>query len=521
MQRRALLGLVLIWLLGTAASAIPASFPATMADSISKDGQTVRLLVGTSHEFASEWARSHRSTTVQNAVSEELAKINVQILDVPAAEASQMRKELKKQPGVRFAQIDAPVEALDLFPNDPDLSAQYGLINIRAPQGWEISTGSPIVTIAIVDSGVDFTHPDLVTKILAGYDFIEDDTLPQDEYGHGTHVAGIAAAATNNGQGVAGVSWGAQLLPVRVLNSTGSGSYSILAAGIVWAADHGAQIINLSLGGLTPDSTLLSAVNYAINRGCLLVAASGNDASGFLRYPAAFPVVVSVGSTNSINQRSGFSNYGSGLDLMAPGEAIYSTNTGGGYFFRTGTSMSVSYVSGLAAVLWGRAGATTPHLVEIAMEQSALDLGPAGWDAEYGFGLIQMDRALLYANQVSNTKTPTTSYTGGLVNMTATPISAFTSTPMVTLEAIIDISPSATSTTDEVSASQLDGTATTVATDIKVTLTATPASKDAVASAGDNQYLLVISGAFLVLGGAGIWVALLLWRRRGSRQDRN
>ena len=510
-----------MWLLGTGASTVPVSLQGTEADLLSADGPTVRLLVGTSPEFAAEWARSHRSAKVQNAVAEELAKINVQILDVPAAEASQMRKELKKQPGVRFAQFDAPVEALDLFPNDPYLPAQYGLINIRAPQGWEISTGSPIVTIAIVDSGVDFTHPDLVTKALAGYDFIEGDTLPQDEYGHGTHVAGIAAAATNNGQGVAGVSWGAQLLPVRVLNSTGGGSYSILAAGIIWAADHGAQIINLSLGGLTPDSTLLNAVNYAINRGCLLVAASGNDGSGFLRYPAAFPAVVSVGSTNSINQRSGFSNYGTGLDLMAPGEAIYSTNTGGGYFYRTGTSMSVPYVSGLAAVLWGRAGATTPHLIEIAMEQSALDLGAAGWDAEYGFGLIQMDQALLYANQVAYTKTPVATYAGGVGIVLGSPTITFTTTPIATLEPIIEMTPVITSITDEVTASQLNGTITAIAHEIRITLSATPANKTLVTGEGDHGDLLVISGGLLVLGGVGLWVALLLWRRRPARNDRD
>jgi len=315
--------------------------------------ETRRMLVGTTHLYSNDRVIATGAGIEYDAVAMELEKIGVKILNVPINQFSDIRKELKKDSGVMYAEPDGVVSALDVFPNDPSFGAQYGLINIRAPQGWQISTGLQWVTIAIVDSGVDVSHSDLIGKVLPGFDFIEGDPIPQDEFGHGTHISGIAAASTNNGNGVSGVSWGAQILPVRVLDATGNGSYAALAAGIIWAADHGAQIINLSLGGISPNTTLERAVNYAVARGALMVAASGNDGSGSLRYPANYAPVLSVGSVNSINQRSAFSNYGSGLDVVAPGEDIYSTNPGGGYGYRSGTSMSAPYVSGLAAVLWG------------------------------------------------------------------------------------------------------------------------------------------------------------------------
>ena len=145
---------------------------------------------------------------------------------------------------------DYPVQALDTFPNDPSFASQYALTAIHAPQGWDISTGSSSVTIAILDSGVDLNHLDLAGKILQGYDFVNNDNVPFDDYGHGTHVAGIAAALGNNGLGIAGVSWGARILPVKILDASGNGSYSNVATGIIWATDQGAQIINMSLGGL-------------------------------------------------------------------------------------------------------------------------------------------------------------------------------------------------------------------------------------------------------------------------------
>jgi subtilisin family serine protease len=386
------------------------------------------------------------------------------------------------------------------------------LINIRAPQGWAITTGSSIVTIAVIDSGVDVTHPDLVAKLLPGYDFIESDTIPQDEYGHGTHVSGIAAASSNNGMGVSGVSWGAQILPVRVLDAGGNGTYATLAAGIIWAVDHGAQILNLSLGGTSPNSTLLSAVNYAYDRGVLIIAASGNDGSGNLRYPARYPVVVSVGSTNSLNQRSGYSNYGTGLDLMAPGESIYSTNPGGGYGFRTGTSMSAPFVSGLAAILWGMPGYGSALNVETAMEKSALDLGNPGWDGEYGYGLIQMDAALLYStNPPHPHKTPTSpSLYGSYGGSTEVPTVSPTPTNTLTLSMTPSVTQVLTATAEIVGLSTVINVSTNTPSPVAIV----PASEINGQTGQDRNDLLLLAGSCFVLGGIAFIVLLVLVRRR-------
>ena len=212
--------------------------------------------------------------------------------------------------------------------------------------------------------------------------------------------------------GIAGVSWGARILPVKVLDAGGNGNYATLAAGIIWAADHGVQIINLSLGGVSSNLTLKAAIDYAIARGVLVVAASGNDGSSQLRFPAGYMDVLAVGSVDGNNTRSTFSNFGVGLDVVAPGEDVYST-VPGGYDRKTGTSMSVPYVSGLAAILWGLPDNANANQIQSQIIHSARDLGVYGWDEHYGYGLLRMDRAILAAQSAEvipthrRTKTPT------------------------------------------------------------------------------------------------------------------
>jgi len=322
---------------------------------------------------------------------EELNKLGVILLEVPAAQMEETMLELHELTGVAFVEPNYSVQAADVIPNDPGWGTQYSLTAIRAPQGWGLSTGSNSVTIAVVDSGVDLSHADLDGKITAGYDFINDDNTPQDDFGHGTHVAGIAAALGNNGTGIAGVSWGAKVMPLKVLNSSGGGSYANVAAAIVWAADHGAQIINISLGGASPSVTLEAAVVYAYNKGMLLVAASGENGGNQVLYPARYPQVMAVGATNFSNQPASFSNYGSEVDVAAPGENIYSLWPGG-YFTKSGTSMSAPHVSGLAAILFSFT--SNASVVRSAIESTALDVGPTGWDLYSGAGLIQMDSAI-------------------------------------------------------------------------------------------------------------------------------
>lgn len=322
---------------------------------------------------------------------EELEKIGVILLEIPSDQLEQKIQELQLMTGVAYVELNYSVQAMDVIPNDPGWSSQYGLTAIRAPQGWSLSTGSISVTIAILDSGVDLGHEDLTGRIVAGYDFVNNDSVPQDDFGHGTHVAGIAAASGNNGVGVAGVSWGARIMPLKVLDRFGGGSYANVAAGILWAADHGAQVINLSLGGAAPSVTLQDAVLYAYNKGILLVAASGNNGGAQVLYPARYPEVMAVGATNFTNQPSSISNYGPEVDVAAPGENIYSLWPGG-YFTQSGTSMSAPFVSGLAAILFSFT--SNAGVVRNAIESTALDVGPVGWDLYSGAGLIQMDSAI-------------------------------------------------------------------------------------------------------------------------------
>lgn len=312
---------------------------------------------------------------------------------VPEAQADEVMQSLSVRPDVRYAEPNYTVTAQDTIPNDPGFSFQYALANIRAPQAWDVTTGSSAVTIAILDSGVDLSHPELASKLLPGRDFVNDDWIPQDDNGHGTHVAGIAAAASNNGLGIAGVSWGARILPVKVLNAYNSGTYANVAAGIVWAANQGAQIINLSLGGASPSLTLENAVNYAASQGAALVAAAGNT-GGAILYPARYPAVIAVANTNAANQRVPSSAFGPEIDLAAPGAGIYSLAIGGGYTTLGGTSMSTPHVSGALALLLSLPGVSTGQ-ARAYLEASALDIDASGWDIFTGYGLIQLDAALL------------------------------------------------------------------------------------------------------------------------------
>lgn len=325
--------------------------------------------------------------------------LDVWVAQVPNGAVAEALAMVSSCPQTLYAEPNYVVFAADTFPSDPSFGMQYGLTKIRAPQGWDYSTGSASVTIAIVDSGVDLTHPDLAAKIVSGYDFVNDDSIPQDDHfqSHGTHVAGIAAALSNNGIGVAGVSWGARIMPVKALDPIGFGFLSDVADGIVWAANHGAQIINLSLGGVSDSLALQDAVNYASSRGILLVAAAGNSGASPPLYPARYAKVIAVGAVDNLNNRLATSNFGTELDLVAPGWMIYSTFRSGGYGYNSGTSMAAPFVSGLAAVLYGIPGNGFAALARSQMESSALDLGTPGFDAYHGFGLIQMDSALRLA----------------------------------------------------------------------------------------------------------------------------
>lgn len=311
----------------------------------------------------------------------------------PGVSLTQAKETLESLPGVRYVEEDAVV-SMDAASGDPYYSRQWHLPRIGAEGAWEVSRGDEGVTVAVVDTGVEPSHPELAGRVLAGHDFVDDDDDPGDGNGHGTWVAGIVAAAGDNDLGVAGVAWRVRVLPVRVLDENGQGYYSDVAAGIRYAADRGAMVINLSLGGAIYSRALQEAVDYARSRGALAVAAAGNEAARGLNYPAACSGVIGVGATDRNDLPASFSNQGEGLDIVAPGVSILSLQPGGGYVSMSGTSAAAPQVSGAAALLLSARGPLKPEEMEGRLISSARDLGAPGRDDATGWGLLQVDRTL-------------------------------------------------------------------------------------------------------------------------------
>jgi len=295
-----------------------------------------------------EAAEIHRQLGGQ--VKETIAGIGVQVLTVPKGQVMEKVKGYSANARVAYAEPDFVAQALG-SPGDPGFANQWGMVKVEAPQAWGVTTGSSSVNIAILDTGVDLDHPDLGDKIVINTNFSTGNTT-DDVYGHGTHVAGIAAASTNNGIGVAGMGHDSSIMNVKVLGDTGSGTYSSVASGIIWAADNGAQIISMSLGGWSSSQTLEDAVNYAWNMGVVVVAAAGNLGSTAPIYPAYYTNCIAVAATDASDAKASYSNYGDWVDVAAPGSSIFSTLKNDNYGYMSGTSMASPHVAGLAALVF-------------------------------------------------------------------------------------------------------------------------------------------------------------------------
>ncbi|MCK5544614.1 MAG: S8 family serine peptidase [Desulfobulbaceae bacterium] len=360
----------------------------------------------------------------------------------------QMVEIYKRNPNVEYAEPNCIAHAF-LVPNDEYYSVQWHLDNadyggIGMEEAWDLSAGTAVI-VAVIDTGVAYEDyeeagvpigasgkyryityaqaPDLAdTSFVDGYDFVNDDIHPNDDNGHGTHVTGTIAQSTNNGLGVAGVAFDCSIMPVKVLDSAGSGTYADIADGIYFAADNGAQVINMSLGGPVSLITLENALAYAYDAGVTIVCASGNDGSAdTVSYPAAYDAYcIAVGATRYDEEVSYYSNGGPSLDLTAPGGDINvdqngdnygdgvlqqthdgSDYTNFGYWFYQGTSMAAPHVAGVAALVIAN-GVVGPDAVREALQNSAEDKGDEGWDPAYGWGIVDAAKALGYS-PVSNT----------------------------------------------------------------------------------------------------------------------
>lgn len=288
------------------------------------------------------------------------------------------------------------------IPNDLLFSQyQWNLPAIETNRGWNLSKGSKDVIIAVVDTGADLNHTDLNGQFVSGYNVVNPEKKPTDDVGHGTHVAGIIGALVNNGEGVAGMSWYNKIMPVKALDASGSGTTYAVAEGIIWATDHGAKVINMSLGNYADSQFLHDAIKYAYDRDVLLVAASGNDNTERPGYPAAYPEVLAVGATNRDMSRAEYSNYGDYIDVTAPGTNIASTYPGNQYAALSGTSMASPHVAAMAGLIRSMNPDLTNREVMDLMISQAIDLGDKGKDKYYGNGQVDVFRSLQAAGNQS------------------------------------------------------------------------------------------------------------------------
>jgi len=345
----------------------------------------------------------------------QLYASDVKLAKVPEGSELDIASKLNSDPAVLYAEPNFFCRSF-VTPNDPYYNSQWAHDKIQSASAWDISTGSDTIVIAILDSGIDETHPDLMDKIIAGYDFVDNDSDPHDLNGHGTHVAGIAAAVTNNSVGIAGVSWEAKIMPIRVLGEDGYGTTESIVNGINWACQHGAYILNMSLGGYSFSQTQQDAITACHTAGKMIVAAMGNDDTDTPAYPAANTNVLAVSATGRTDARAGYSNFGSHCDIAAPGGvmsyyhdpngirstmpiySVYLTTTPYSYYknydYLQGTSQAAPHVAGLAALIWSTNTELTPDQVQGIIQDTAVDLGSTGWDQYYGHGLIDALAAL-------------------------------------------------------------------------------------------------------------------------------
>jgi serine protease len=394
--------------------------------SLVPDRLMVKFRAGASASATADVHRQAGATVVRT-----VDKLDVQVVRLAPGTAAGAAMAAYRASGlVEYVEQDAYASRM-ATPTDPQYSSQWHYPQIDLPTAWNTTTGGAVI-VAVIDSGIRADHPDLTGVTVTGFDFNSDpdngdgdgrDSDPTDpgcpnidpsDLSHGTHVSGTIAARTNNGVGVAGVNWGGvsptRLMALRVLGQVqpftnpvncGVGSYSDIADAIIYAADHGAKVINMSLGGSAGSTTVDSAIAYARARSVTIAAAAGNGSCSPVSYPARNSNVIAVAATTNTNTRASYSNCGLELDVAAPGGStgagVLSTtwSPAGGHVYASfqGTSMATPHVSGLIALMISR-GINDPTAIQSALQTTATDLGPAGHDNEFGFGLVNAAMAI-------------------------------------------------------------------------------------------------------------------------------
>lgn len=303
--------------------------------------------------------------------------LGVRIIEVGAPSRRTALRGLRHETAIAYAQPNGLTPPADVVPNDALWVNQWSQPKTRTDRAWAVTAGSPTVKVAILDSGVDPAQPDLRSKLLPGYDFYNGDSDPSDDYGHGTQAAGVAAAQAGNGIGVAGYCGGCSILPVKITGSNGYASWSAMASGIVWAADRGARVINLSFAGTSGSTTVAEAIAYAHAHGAIVTVSAGNYGSATPTYPASYPGALAIASTGSADALESYSSYGSWVQLAAPGCNYGTGRTASSSLFGNfcGTSSAAPAVAGIAALALSFAPSASNAQIETALESSAAPVG--------------------------------------------------------------------------------------------------------------------------------------------------
>ena len=364
----------------------------------------------------------HRALAAHGGHSRgRLYGMDVHWVEVPPGLERAAARGLANHPHVRFAEVDELVPIAATV-NDPKFGNEWHLPKISAPAAWDTSTGTG-VTIAILDTGVDGTHPDLTGQMVPGWNFYDNNSNTSDVHGHGTAVAGAAAARSNNAVGIASVAGGARIMPIRISDPNGLAYWSMVAQGLNWAANNGARVANISFVGVSASSTVQSAASYFRSKGGVVVVCAGNTGASDSTAPSG--VMLVVGATNESDQRSSFSTFGNFVDLSAPGSNILTTGRGGVYQTWNGTSFASPIVAATAALVIARRPDFTADQIEATLLLSATDLGAAGTDIYFGAGRVNAAAALQRAASTMTVDgtAPTVaiaSPTGGSVSGTVT-----------------------------------------------------------------------------------------------------
>jgi hypothetical protein len=400
--------------------------PALALTAPAPDPGTPRVLVrfkSTASAAAVDSARRAAGATERLTI----ARLGVRVLYVPDQAAA--IATLRASAIVDYVEPDAILLPTDTLPNDPYfpmgsgslLGGEWGSFKTAAPKAWDITRGNSAIVVATIDSGVAPGLPDLVGQMVPGYNVLSGTTDTTDTYGHGTYVAGVIAAATDNGVGVAGYCWACRLMPVKVYSSSSGAYVSDIAAGMTWSVDHGARVLNISLAGAGTSTTLANAVTYARQHGAVVVAAAGNSGCNCATYPASTPGVIGVAASDQSDSLYSYSNYGSWVDLAAPGQNL-TTWPNGTYAPVGGTSLAAPVIAGIAGLMFSLAPSATPDAVEQALFAS---VDPVAGTRTVAYGRVNAYKALLAlasGTVASATATPTPA-------PAATPTPAPTPTP--------------------------------------------------------------------------------------------